>query len=94
MRSSRSCSPVANDSGPAPQYHIIGTVVDDSTAYTLFRQTDRGMPEPPSSIFPPGVLQLRRDSGGWWVIPGAEITGVMGLAISCERVLPKTPGGT
>lgn len=90
-RYSKSCPVAPSDSGPAPEYHIIGTVVDDSIAYTLFRQGYRDMPaEPPS---PPKVLQLRRDRGGWWVVPGSDISGVMGLAVSCETITPKKPGG-
>ena len=94
LRLSGSCPITPGDTAPPPEYRIIGTVVDDSAAYTLFRPGDRGMPqEPRLGMFPPKVLQLRQDHGAWWVVPSPDMSGGMAMSIRCETVPPKKPGG-
>ena len=94
LRASGSCPVTAADTLPAPEVRILGTVVDDSMAYTLFRQTGGSMLSAPGpGLFPPKVLQLRQDHGTWWVVPSPDMGGAMGMAINCATFPPKKPGG-
>ena len=94
LRLSGSCPVTLGDTLPAPEYRIIGTVVDDSVAYTLYRQRDRGMPVViGAGPFPPKVLQLRQGHGAWWVVPSPDMSGAMGMMVNCATATPKKPGG-
>ena len=94
LRLSGSCPITLGDTVPAPQYRIIGTVVDDSMAYTLFRQGGGSIfSEPARGLFPPKVLQLRQDHGSWWVVPSPDMSGSMGMMVQCSTAVPKKPGG-
>jgi hypothetical protein len=85
---------------PVTRVHTVGTVVDDSIAYTLYDEVDetRGVMRPvalnedPMYTAPVRILRLRRDRGSWWVIPGSDMTGGVDMAMSCQRVVvPKKP---
>lgn len=97
LRVSGSCPATLADTLPAPEHRIIGTVVDDSTAYTLFSQRDPGDPGMPPEIhlgsFPPKILQLRQGRGAWWVVPGPDMRGAMSMSVQCSTTVRKKPGG-
>ena len=93
LRLSGSCPVTPADTVPAPQYRIIGTVVDDSVAFTLFRQAGGSMlSDPGPGLFPPKVLQLRQSHGTWWVVPSPDMRGAMSMAINCATATSKKPG--
>ncbi|HKN65934.1 MAG TPA: hypothetical protein VJW73_06635 [Gemmatimonadaceae bacterium] len=94
LRASGSCPITPADTAPAQEYRIIGTVVDDSMAYTLFRPGDRGMvPQVQVGLFPPRILQLRQDRGAWWVVPSPDMSSSMAMSIQCASAGLKKSGG-
>jgi hypothetical protein len=94
MRMSNCAKIMADTTGmPAPNYRVIGTVVDDTLAYMLYSSNNVNSRRP-DVMHPalPEIVRLVRTRGTWWVLPTAETSGgLMSMGMACPTVRPKKP---
>jgi hypothetical protein len=72
------------DSLPKPNFRVLGTVVNDATAYLLYERDD----DPPMDVNQvrpggPRMLTLRRGIDQWWVLP-RESTNSGAVGVTCS----------